>query len=347
MQDRRSKNDIFTYIGAVYMLLVIWVHAENLYLVPADKASGALYELAAWVEGLMSDKLGQIAVPGFFFISGYLFARSFGGRRIGLYQIRDKWMRRLRSLVLPYVIWNLIYYAVYIVFGRAELSLPSLVHAVVGHGWNPVFWYMQQLIILSVIGPFFYAVLSEKGSRQALFILFLIFVIAANHASLSFHLVNEDALFYYCCGMTAVTFFRDIFEGRGQLIHRRLLMGSGICYVLMGFLSGRPDILGSVSLLTGAMVLCRISGALAVWSLLCVLRAGEEPPRPWMHISFFVYATHYLVIRAIGFLLPGDVSLLLMAYLLMPAICTGAAYAGYRLMDRYVPMLYRILSGGR
>ena len=84
----------------------------------------------------------------------------------------------------------------------------------------------------------------------------------------------------------------------------------------MAFLSGRPDLLSSVPLLTGAMVLCRISGALAVWFLLCVLRAGEEPPRPWMHISFFVYATHYLVIRAMGFLLPGDVSLLLAAFLL-------------------------------
>ena len=310
------------------MLLVIWVHAENLHLAPPGKASGALYGAVAWIEELMSDKLGQIAVPGFFFISGYLFVRSFEGRRIGLTQIRDKWMSRLRSLVLPYVIWNLIYYAIYLAFGRAELSLAALARAVISYGYNPVFWYMQQLIILSVI-------------------VFLIFIIAANHASLSFHLVNEDALFYFCCGMTAVTFFRDIFEGQGQAIHRRLLLVTGACYVLMAFLSGRPDLLSSVPLLTGAMVLCRISGALAVWFLLCVLRAGEVPPRPWMHISFFVYATHYLVIRAMGFMLPGDVSLLLAAFLLMPAICTGAAYAGYSFLDRYAPKLYRILSGGR
>lgn len=57
-----------------------------------------------WLINLLSGVLPHICVPLFFLVSGYLFFRS--GFTIALY--KRKISRRVRSLLAPYIVWNLI-----------------------------------------------------------------------------------------------------------------------------------------------------------------------------------------------------------------------------------------------
>lgn len=347
MKEGTTVNRIYL-LGFIFTVLVIAVHAGNLYLIPEALRQGAAYDAADLLESFIGEELGQIAVPGFFFISGYLFCRSLGGEKITVGDIKRKWKNRLISLVLPYVIWNLIYYVIYLVFGRAEASPRAILDAIVFYGYNPVFWYMQQLIILSVLAPFLYAVLRDSGRKSAIFLLFLFFVVAANTNTVSVHIVNEDALFYYCCGIVAVTFYDELFESEGRDMHRNLMCIGIFLFIMLGFVMTVPGVMGdSLALYTGAIVLRRISGLLAVWFLLCCFRLGKGEPAGWMKITFFIYATHYLVIRALNFIVPKSAVLLLILYLVMPAICVAAAYGGFLVLKRFIPGLCRILCGGR
>ena len=71
----------------------------------------------AGIERILGERLGQIAVPGFFMVSSYLFFRGFCWEKL-----IPKWRSRIRSLVLPYLLWNFLYYIGYV----AATRLPGL-----------------------------------------------------------------------------------------------------------------------------------------------------------------------------------------------------------------------------
>ena len=211
-------------------VLVIWIHAVQPSLVfPEEGLSGSLWLPA---QQLLGTYLGQIAVPGFFVISGYLFFRNAGGT--GAVEMLDKtggsaadvrrfflgkWKSRCRSLLIPYLLWNLIYYLIYLAAGRAELSLQAFLEGLLLYRYNPVFWYLQQLIILTVLSPLVW--LLVKTRRTVLPVLILLFLLAVCYASLPFHIVNEDALFYYAAGAAAALHCRAFVEAEVEPLPQR------------------------------------------------------------------------------------------------------------------------------
>lgn len=339
-------NNNVTIFSFILTILVILVHAENQYILVETGTLVPGFKLMDSVESFFGDGLGAVAVPGFFFISGYLFCRSFERRRIGTGDIWQKWKKRIYSLVLPYLIWNLIYYLIYLAAGRAEMSLSELGEALLNYAYNPVFWYMQQLIILSVLAPFVYSVFNDGGVKAGIFVLALIFIVAANYSPEGIHVVNEDALFYYCCGIVSVLFFKDTFEESSNKSYIIALSFIGVfaaasmfCVMLGGLVP--------VPVYAGAVILRRICGAIGIWFLLLSLRAGKDGTRGFMHISFFVYATHYLIIRGINQLLPTSSAVLLLIFFMMPLICIAAAYGLSLILRRILPRAYRLICGGR
>ena len=99
---------------------------------------------------------------------------------------------------------------------------------------------------------------------------------------------------------------------------------------------------------------CRAAGALAVYFLVELVyeKKGGIEVRPWMKVNFFVYATHYMIIRIIWALetaagLNGYQTANIITYLVMPAICVSAAYGLSVIMKKYVPKVYSALTGGR
>ena len=128
-------------------VLVIFVHSTH-FTVPAlqavPKTDFFSTSFLIKMEYLFSEFLGQIAVPGFFFLSGFLFLK-------GLYDLKDwarKWKSRVFSYIVPYLIWNAAMTLLYLFFGKAEWSLKSIAEGILLYRFNPVFWYFYQLISL-------------------------------------------------------------------------------------------------------------------------------------------------------------------------------------------------------
>lgn len=335
-------------------MLVVWIHSVS----PAGPAPFPGNVL----QDILGLGLGQIAVPGFFCLSGYLFFRNYDRGIAGSepaaaagFFIR-KWKSRFLSLLLPFLIWNIFYYVIYILCGRAELSLAGLFEAAVDNAYNPVFWYIKQLVILTMLTPLTALIITIRpvGALS----LAAVFLSAVFYDLLPIHIVNEDAYFYYITGAFLAVHFKDMVEGRAEGGQNLSLKFRGAVTALLAavFLSSQylyfAVPFGYRFALFGA-VLGRISGAAALFLITGMIKArdGGRSLPGFMYYNFFVYAAHYLEIRffrmLFGLLGAGPVITETAGFILMPALCIASSYAVGSAMKCLMPDLYRIVTGGR
>lgn len=167
MREKWFREHIW-WMSFILSLMVVWVHSENTELFLGELGRETMvYSL----ENFFAQTLGQIAVPGFFMISAYLFYRNFQFSKTV-----SKWKSRCKSLLLPYVLWNILYYLGYVVVTRLSFvkniigkepvafGLKELFQAVAYYKYNPVFWYLFQLLLLVVLAPFLYWIICRKWS---------------------------------------------------------------------------------------------------------------------------------------------------------------------------------------
>ena len=162
MEEKQFRDKIY-WLTFLFSLLVVWVHSFNgeLFMGTPEAALKV-----AGIERILGERLGQIAVPGFFMVSSYLFFRGFCWEKL-----IPKWRSRIRSLVLPYLLWNFLYYIGYVaatrlpglsgVVGKTPIPFngTQLFDALVCYSYNPVFWYLFQLILLVALAPLVYTVM--------------------------------------------------------------------------------------------------------------------------------------------------------------------------------------------
>ena len=118
---------------------------------------------------LVSHHICSIAVPCFFMLSGFLFFyKQEGIQRFGLWVV-GKWKRRFHTLLIPYLLWNLLNVVVILLVMKVFLLLnihgSSNQMDVVQKGplyWfiaGPIdfpLWYLRDLIVLSLLAPILY-----------------------------------------------------------------------------------------------------------------------------------------------------------------------------------------------
>lgn len=84
-------------------ILVISIHAHNLKYYGLEEATMSLaYQEVAIIAGVM----GKIAVPFFFMMSGYWYFRMNIFSTDVWERIKTKNKKRIKSLVVPYLLWN-------------------------------------------------------------------------------------------------------------------------------------------------------------------------------------------------------------------------------------------------
>ena len=205
-----SSFSFLPFYSLFLSVLVIFVHSTHFPVTALQAVPNTGFFSTSFlikIEYFFSEFLGQTAVPGFFFLSGFLFLK-------GLHSIKD-WLRkeksRVFSYILPYLIWNTMMTLLYLSFGKAEWSLKTVAEGIFLYRFNPVFWYFYQLILLSFCFPFMaiFVLFIRKGearkehrekSLRYLILLFPIFFLFLIYFRLDIPFLNEDAAFYYSLG---------------------------------------------------------------------------------------------------------------------------------------------------
>lgn len=375
MTEKQFRNKV-TWFSFLFSFLVVWIHAYNVDLYSSGNPA---LGLANSVELWLGERVGQVAVPGFFMISGYLFYRDFSWGKLG-----EKWQRRIRSVLVPFILWNLLYYLAYVaasrlpwftdILGKEQLpfSWALAVDAVLHYTYNPVFWYLYQLILLILLAPVLYPLLKNTWTR----VVFLGLIWLTTALNLPFP-VNGDALIYYGTAAAIALSRREWVEGQRleNEEHRAVAMskrGNGLGDITSekgncqeGAVSEKshPIRFGLILLCAAAasyyfglrfrivplFILCRLLAVMGLWLAV----PGERLPmaREFMQNNFFFYAVHFPFVRlfnkAGAVLFPSVPAVPLLLFLLMPFIILGIVTVLAGFLRRMTPLLWRVVNGGR
>ncbi len=338
----------------ILSILVVWVHSFNydLFVTDASEFTHGGWAGAVSLETFLGTVIGQIAVPGFFMISSWQFFRDFTWGKL-----LPKWKRRISSILVPYVVWNLLYYVSYMAASRVPalagfvgresvpFSISEIMRAILSYAYAPFLWFLFQLIILVILSPLIYVLVKNKLAGLVwigILAAMIFFGIDTAHP-------NTDALFYYSLAAWGALHIKEFAEGRETRMTRTVGLGAMFIAVLCLFLMTAP--------VTNVLwtVLFRSSAFVSLWLL--IPGGGLPEARPFMKMSLFFYADHYAIIRFVNkaaALLFADVLHIAMPwfgaaalYLILPVIAVAVSYAAARLLSRKCAPVWRVLSGGR
>ena len=145
-----SQYDVISALRLPLIVLVTYAHsyggvAEGYSLIGSGWDSYEILKIA------MSQTLVKVAMPTFFVMSGYLFFANVEQFNKEIYQ--QKLWRRIKTLLIPYIIWNLLMAAKLKVFSLSIFWTPA----------NMPLWFLRDLMIVSLLTPIIYIGVRKLG----------------------------------------------------------------------------------------------------------------------------------------------------------------------------------------
>ena len=105
MNTDRTKieSETIDWLRPVMAFMVICLHAQLFYVDEQWSMNGGVFNVFVIY---LCKVICPVAVPTFFFISGYLFYKGLQKWDYGIW--KSKMVKRIKTLLVPFVIWNLI-----------------------------------------------------------------------------------------------------------------------------------------------------------------------------------------------------------------------------------------------
>lgn len=339
-------------LSCLLILLVLYIHSFYL------EAVGSKY--ASFVQLFLGGGgLANIAVPMFFVFSGFLFF-------LGVKEVKEcipKIRKRVRSLMIPYLIWNVVFVLWYIMLQNLP-GISSMVNSDIlaeityGNLWNNFYtvfvspiafhlWFIRDLMIMVMLSPLIY--LGVKKTRWYGAALMLMLHPWLLMLSKTF---NQFGIAYFILGGT-IALCSDLNRMSKKISFPvfAISLSVWLLHALLQVLEIKVPFLywGVISVL---------AGIISVWKLYDIFASRPKMESVVAHIkpilgySFFVYLFHepvFNIIKKIGVKVLGGVGdgALIILFLINPLIMYAVAVMVAKLMQRFAPRVYGVLVGGR
>ncbi len=313
-----------------------------------------------FIQNFVSQVVGRIAIPAFFLISGFLL---YQGKPLTFDLVKKKWRSRVRSILVPYLIWNTIDLIIQSVgqlvpqtkrfftgatFDIQSYSIYTVADAYLGFDIGPInypLWFLRDLMILIVVSPLLYYLATRFG---ALVVLPCVFLWIGVFEELSVF-VSREALVFFLVGLWLSR--KTLDNG----IRITLRLGNVLLYTYLSsaiveavVLTTSYDVcyLHQVNILLGILSMFVIFARLDKQSLASVVLTLLAP------VSFFVYLAHGSVITAYKKLLyisvnPQSDPMFIMIYFGVPFLTICTLVFTYFTMAKYCPSMLSRLTARR
>jgi fucose 4-O-acetylase-like acetyltransferase len=358
----------FRFLTFASIFLLAYVHGYNLnetYLTPYSTVNERL-TLTTWFEYLVSNGLLRFRIPILFGISGYLYA---------MFDNAPYWQRTRRrfvSLILPYVLWSALGLLLTFLLQQmpftfkvlqaahidqlgdnrlyTEVPLTSMVKRLFLAPVSYQLWFLRVLFMYNLLYPVF-RWLVAKVPVIWFACTFLLWAVYFN-----MYFIESQGLFFFSLGVWLFTSNRNI-EKPPTWYSQGLawIFFIGVCVIktFMAF-ELEPNTPATFVLLSVLHKLAVLSGVLAVWFSVDPLAAWwmRHPVRKQISgSSFFIFGMHIPLLvyvmyaaRLSGWFIFQS---RLVNYLVIPLLVMGVCMATAWATQRYLPRLYKLLTGGR
>ena len=337
-EDMSQRLSIMKFI---FMVLVVFIHSEALPKLPFELQVPAYVTLC---KAIVVDGICAIAVPGFFFISGFLlFSKDFTW--IGNLK------KKVRSMIIPYVIINTFWILFFKCMQSIKLTAPffsgdayqingvnGLIHAYFNQ--MPIyypFWFLRDLIILNIFARTIKIIID----KFPIISLAAIIILEFNVVKIPLLLSNES----FC--MFALSYYLIKYRVNVEKIEMigSLILGvafSGLIIVRLWMWEDFATRL--LFILIGLMFFYVLAGK--------IRKVVIGKKILWCaQFTFFIYAFHEfyeaMLKKVIMMIIPQYGWVQLVEFLLIPFAVTGACVLASTIFKKHMPRVYGIICGSR
>lgn len=241
---------------------------------------------------LLSQTLIKVAMPVFFIMSGYLFFANVETWNSNIY--KTKIWRRIRTLLIPYLIWNLLMtiklktfsWSMFWVYWRPAGSQIDWFgqEQMMTAPANMPLWFLRDLMVVSLLTPIIYILIRKLGY-------WLIGLLAISYLS---------GVYAFIPGLSVYAIYFFTF-GAFLSIHKMNLVASlkrvEIPAYVLSVLFAISMLLTYNTMVFSSLMLCfRLTGAIAVFCLASRILSSTNRRLPSVvcDSSYFIYLAHYV-----------------------------------------------------
>lgn len=319
--------------------------------------------VTSWIKEFISNGIlyGNVALS--FIFSGYFLA-------IKQHDYIDILRRKVRSLIIPYILWIVFYLLIYItlfhtnalhkysqiIFKMDKWSIKNIVKMTLGYGaylntpaLAPQMWFIRDLIILSVLYPIFIYLYDFRKKYSIALTLLIITAVGFLYGKGIFHKIGFHPILFFAAGIIFGMYQINFFELADRLKYFDLLVGITILVILNKLHPNFYPCFVPLLRLLSSLFWLKFSKYLIeherIFSILKKLSA----------YSFFIYAVHFkimvLAVQKIFYLAPDYIyntewgSMLM--YIFAPLLTLGISLLTGIGVKKISPKFFSIITGGR
>lgn len=350
-QEDNFSNNMIWY-NFILCILVVFIHARNdsIFTVPVQISGIPVFNE---LEAFLALDVAGAAVGGFYLSSGYLFFRNYSWGKVF-----SKYKSRVRSLVIPYILWTLLYFFIHAAISRIpvlaavfqevpiQINWRAMADAVIHYRYCAFLWFLQFLILYAAFSPAIYVLICNRYSGAAA-ILVVLFTACTNIIKNEQAAAVTNWLTLYMLGGYIGIHLKEAVEERKtstRTMAGTLLLAAAAFWIYKRY----PSVFG--------VLFYSFSFSAALWCLTAWEKEGggaETMPRArsWQKNTFAVYMTHFMIVQGVNAIIGRCVSRSMWVgfflFLVLPAICFGAVQLAKRICGNGTWILWKIWMGSR
>lgn len=318
----QKRSISLTNTKFILTFLIVWLHCHINPSFIEEVSEGYVF----WEKFMQM--ISDCAVPGFFAISAFLYFRNFEFSRY-----RDKLSSRVKSLIVPFLVFSFLGLILEIVMefaleGGIKLSLIEMLRSVFTREYNRPLWFLLVLFEFILITPAIKLYIQKYGKKGALWGALLLFAI-----NLCLDKTTYVSLLYWL-PLFLIFSYIGIAEKEGRTIvipwyYGLFFVPIALSYTYYGVEIGHNNAYYIYRIVAGISVF--FLGSIFTWKPFSIEK-----------FSMFVFCVHWLVNRIL-FFIPSKESMSFVKVLLVFTFCSILAW----ILNKVTPKIYSTIIGSR